>query len=479
MRRIACILLAMVFLLALSCRLTGSSEQDYIVYSAVSESGRPLPELVVLDASGKELRRINLPADEKYDHLYTAYPFYHPSHRAFIYSPGGINYLIDITSSEVKLILEPGVSTIQGVTNPLYICPSADHAGQRWALLCRGNTPYLVNLETAQIHDVLSESPGDQMIPFKSWSSPDETYFAIRTDSGTFIMPAANPEEIHRLGESDKISEVDFSSDSKRITYVRQTESQDYEVIVENLDVSKPGVMHVSNNAMQVSYIPEHDQILVREKGKMLLLSLSNRKEQELPVLEGLPLNAIFAPKGEQALVGYNDIQADTTRWQWLDFKRNIAKELAGLAGYRANQPILGQRWMTLNDLNPGSGQEEMHVASLDLQTGSVQLLPTLENVSQYWENSVSADGKFRTAVASPTEGQMQLWLLDLAGGKARLMMEDTAVNGDISPDGKRVVVFYRHRQDDRYKSSIELQDTSGKLIKALGDGYWPFWVWP
>ena len=149
------------------------------------------------------------------------------------------------------------------------------------------------------------------MTPFKSWSSPDETYLAIRTGDGTFILPAANPEGIRRLGESGEYPAVDFSSDSKQIAYVLQTESQGYEVIVENVDGSKSGVMYVSNNPTQVSFIPEHDQILVRETGKMLLLSLSNRKEQEITALEGFPMDAIFAPHGEQVLLSYNDLGAE------------------------------------------------------------------------------------------------------------------------------------------------------------------------
>jgi Tol biopolymer transport system component len=478
-KKIASILLAGFFLLGLSCRLTGTSGQGYIVYTAVGEEEKPLPELVVLDAKGNELRRIKMPADEKYGNLYTAYPFHHTSHQVFVYTPGGKNYLIDVTSGEVKPVLEPSVTTIQDNTNPLYICPQSGHAGQHWALLCRGNTPYLVNLETAEVNQALSEPSVDQMVPFNSWFSPDETYFAIRTGDGTFILPAANPDRIRRLGESDKIPEVDFSSDSKRIAYVRQTESQGYEVIVENVDGSKSGVMHVSNNPTQVSFIPEHDQILVREKGIILLLSLSSRKEQEFPALEGFPVNVIFAPQGEQVLVGYNDLEAETTHWQWLELKHGSVEGLPELEGYQAGQVYTGQRWIILSDVTQIDEQAEIDMASVDLQTGSVQYLSTLVGANYFTETSVSADGKFRTGIAFSTGNQAEFWLLDLASGKSRRIVEDAVVSGGISPDGKWLVILSGHRAGGQYTGKIELQDTSGKVLKSLGDGFSPFWVWP
>ena len=478
-KKITSVLLAGFFLLGLSCRLSVASSQGYIVYTSVGEDGKPLPELVVLNESGNELRRIEIPADAKYGNLYTAYPFHHPSHQAFVYTPGGKNYLVDITSGEVKPALGPGASTIQDDANPLYICPQSGHVWQRWALLCRGNIPYLVNLETAEVHEVMPEPRVDEMTPFKSWSSPDETYLAIRTGDGTFILPAANPEGIRRLGESGEYPAVDFSSNSKQIAYVLQTESQGYEVIVENVDGSKSGVMYVSNKPTQVSFIPEHDQILVRETGKMLLLSLSNRKEQEITALEGFPMDAIFAPHGEQVLLSYNDIGVNATRWQWLELKGGIVKELPELSGYRVGQIYTGQRWIILSVVTQTDEQAEIDMASVDLQTGSVQPLSAMEGANYFAETSVSADGKFRTGIAYSAGNQAEFWLLDLAGGKSRRIAGDAVVSGGISPDGKRLVVLSGHRTGDQYTGKIELQDTSGKVLKSLGDGLSPFWVWP
>jgi len=479
MGKITGIILGVFFLLGLSCRLSGTNSHGYIVYTAAGEDGKPLPELVVLDAGGNELRRIKMPANEQYGNLYTAYPFHHPSHQAFVYTPGGKNYLVDVTSGEVKPVLAPGVSTIQGEANPLYICPQSGHVWQRWALLCRGNIPYLVNLETAEVHEVLLESPVDEMTPFKSWSSPDETYFAIRTGDGTFILPATNPEGIRRLGGRGEFPQVDFSSDGKRIAYVRQTESQAYEAIVENIDGSKSGVMHVSNNEMQVSFIPEHDQILMRETGKMVLLSLSSHMEQELPVLEGFPMNAIIAPQGEQVLLSYNDFEAGTTHWQWLELKGGIVEELALLEGYRVSQVYPGQRWILLSDVTYIDVQTEIDLASVDLQTGRIQPFSTLVGANYYAETSVSADGKFRTGIAYFTGDQAELWLLDLASGMSRRIVGDAVVSGGISHDGKWLVVLSGHRVGDQYSGKMELQDPPGKVLKSLGDGFAPFWVWP
>ena len=479
MKKIACTFLAVFFLFGLGCRLTGSSGQGYIVYSAVGEDGKPLSELVVLDPNGKELRRITMPADEKYGNLYITNAYHHPSHQAFVYTPGGVHYLIDVTSGEVKPVHMPGVSAIQGDANPLYICPRLSIAGEHWTVLCQDNTPYLVNLETAEVYAGLPQSAEDKILPFEMAFSPDESYLSIRTNEGIFILPPASPEDIRQVGESDKILYVDFSADNKRIVYIRPADSQGYEVIVENVDGSKSGVMHTSEKMMQAVFVPGKDQILVIEREKILLLSLSNRIEKEFPALAISAYRPLFSPDGQQALLGYNDFEAGVNRWQWLELKRGIAEELPELEGYRTGPTFRGQRWITFNDINPGSRQEEAHLVSVDLQTGSVQTLVTLENILQYYENSISANGNSRTAIVFTTESQMQLWLLDLAGGEARLLVEDTSVRGEISPDGKRVLVYSRHRDGERFENKIELQDISGKTLKSLGEGFSPFWVWP
>jgi hypothetical protein len=134
------------------------------------------------------------------------------------------------------------------------------------------------------------------------------------------------------------------------------------------------------------------------------------------------------------------------------------------------------QRWVTSMTITQRASK--VHVASLD-EDWRVQPLLTLENTLQYYENSVSEDGNFRTAVVFPKDGDMQLWLLDLPGGKAHLLAEDTSVRGDVSPDGKTVLVNTRHREGEGFLNHIEIQDTSGKTIKSLGEGFLPFWVWP
>jgi hypothetical protein len=479
MKKIIGLILACFFLLSSSCQASGSSGKGHIVYSAVDDNGKPLSELVVLDANGKELRRVELPDDEKYGNLFIPFAYHHPSGQAFIYAPGGTNYLVDVASGEVKPIREPGVSNIQGDTNTLNTCPMLSNAGEHWTVLCRDLAPYLVNLETGEVYAGLPRPNEDQILPFDIAFSPDQTYLTLRTKEGVFVLPSASPEEIRQVGENDKIQHVGFSSDNKHIVYIRPADPQGYEVVVENIDGSELSVMHTSEKWLHASFVPGQNQILVAEREKILLLSLSNSIEQEFPTLATSDIHLFFSPDGQQALVGYNDFDAGVYRWQWLELKRGIAEEIPELEGYQANQVVLRQRWMTLNDKNSGHGREVMHVASLDLQTGSVKSLATLENVIQYWENSTSADGKFRTTIVMQDEGPMQLWLLDLTNGKARLLAEDTTVRGEISPDGKLALVWSRHKDGEQDQNMIEIQDTSGKTIKDLGEGFAPFWVWP
>ncbi len=91
MRKIIFITLGMLFLLSLSCKLSGTSQQAYIVYTAVDQDGRPLPELVVLNANGKELRRIELPEDKKIGNLYSTFSFSIPKARHTFIPLQGIN----------------------------------------------------------------------------------------------------------------------------------------------------------------------------------------------------------------------------------------------------------------------------------------------------------------------------------------------------------------------------------------------------
>ena len=293
------------------------------------------------------------------------------------------------------------------------------------------------------------------MFPFDTLFSPNEDYLALHTQEWISLLPTANPEKIRHLGESSKIMSVSFSADSKRIAYVRSEDSQGYEVVVENVDGTKSSILYTSGELARVTFVPEQDQILVQEENRLLLLSLSDRAEKEFPVLSDFSLRPMFSPHGGQALVSY--IEADAVHWQWLEFKRGIVEGLPELEGYQAGQVYTGQRWIIFSDVTQIDEQAEIEMASVDLQTGSVQPLSTLEGAKYYAETSVSADGKFRTGIAFSTGNQAELWLLDLASGKSRRIVEDAVVSGGISPDGKWLVVLSGHRVEDQYFGKIEL----------------------
>jgi hypothetical protein len=478
MKKIACILLAGFFLLSLSCRLSSRGDgEEFIVYAAVDKDGNPIPELVVLDAKGNEFRRINLPEEQASGYIYQVYPYLHPSHRALVFTSGGAHYLVDVLSGVVKPIQAPGKGAISREPTPLSLCPISGYGDQYWALLCGSDNAYLVNLQTAEVSADLLSGPGDQVFAFDTLFSPNEDYLALHTQEWISLLPTANPEKIRHLGESSKIMSVSFSADSKRIAYVRSEDSQRYEVVVENVDGTESSILYTSGELARVTFVPEQDQILVQEENRLLLLSLSDRAEKEFPVLSDFSLQPMFSPHGGQALVSY--IEADAVHWQWLEFKRGIVEGLPELEGYQAGKVYTGQRWIILSDVTQIDEQAEIEMASVDLQTGNLQPLSTLEGAKYYAETSVSADGKFRTGIAFSTGNQAELWLLDLASGKSRRIVEDAVVSGGISPDGKWLVALSGHRAEDQYIGKIELRDTSGKILKSLGEGNSPFWVWP
>lgn len=482
MRKTAIILLIGFFLFNTSCRaISGGNGEGYIVYTAVDQDGNPLRELVVLDANGKELRRINLPDKQGLGNINTGYTFIHPSHRALVYNPGVAAYLVDVLSGEVRPILIPG--SIMDQTRPISIdqCASNSSGNNVWALICDRNIAYLINFETADVYDILPHPSGDQRFPYQIWFSLDKTHIGISSNGEVFILSAAKPEAIRQVGMSDKIAYADFSADNKRIVYVRPGVSQGYEVVVEAIDGSQPDVLYTSDGPIQAVFVPRQDQILVVGGENILLLSLAGRIEKEFPAQAGFSMRPIFSPQGGQALVGYHGTEVGTYNWQWLDLKRGLAKELPGLVKKQIeSQAFRGQRWMLFSETTILEQGSSVDLTSLDLQTGSVQPLPTMEDVNGFNETSATADGKFRTEVTHNNgTSQSEFWLVDLAGGKLHRTTQEDIAEGAVSPDGKKIVVYTAHREGAQLQGNIVLQDTSGKILKSLGDGDTPFWVRP
>jgi hypothetical protein len=483
MKRASSLFIVLFFLFSQSCQVSGGgSGQGYIVYNAVDQDGKPLPEMIVLDASGKELRRIALPEVDDFTNMYSPLP-YHPSHRILVQNVDGKFYLVDVDSGKFKELIARDAET-----DRFSACPWARGGGKHWALLCKGNIAYLVNLETAEIYNGLPRPPADRLVSYDMYFSPDENYLAIRTQEDFSILPTANPDEIRALGKSDGIFYVDFSADSNQITYVRMINTQSAEVVVENVDGLKSSVVHAGDRHTQVFFVPGQKQLLVLEKEKVLLLSLTGHAEQEFPVLPGLQLSPVFAPDGEKVLLTYNnDFTDEPTTWQWADLKRGFTEEVKEIEGYRFNRYnqyrlVQGNRWLVIDDFIRGSEQESIHLARIDLTNGETKQLLQVEDVEdvyEYYEASTSSDGEARLYLFYGKTQKARLWLVRLSQGEAHLVAEDDSVGGSISPDGKRVVVYTRHREGERFEARIELQDTSGKTIKSLGEGIIPFWVWP
>lgn len=457
----------LVLLLLAGCQAGDKGPQGFILYQTLAEDGQP-QELIIVDPDGKEQHRIPMPDLVRRG---TPLPI---GHKALVDTLGEL-YLVDAKEGSAQLLplteeVFPYVSQFR-----------FSGGGERWVLLGRprGDLTYLLNLETAQVHDVstLGESaPGIYYGLF----APDEKHVLLRVGSDLWLIPTANLSAARRLGTGRTTFASNFSGDGKQIAYVQRVEDKSFQVVLESVDGSKSEVVATDDFIDWVFFVPGKQQLVLARSAKVTVLDLDGGAERDLLIIsERVRVRRPwFAPSGKNLVLAQDT--GDTITWHFVDLKSATVQPLEGLEDYQAYFWNPDHRWLVFVD-DISLGTDGRRLVSLDLESGETrQVLTVARDTSYMGLNDLSSDGKFGLVVSLAEDKMMQLWLLRSAGGEPRLLAEARGVQGAFSPDGNWVAVSTWERgDDDQFKAQLMLMETQGDETKPLGAGVRPIWVRP
>jgi hypothetical protein len=457
--------LVLTLLLIAGCG-SGKGGQGLILYSTFDEDG-PQPELVVIDADGKEQGRISLSDTVQWDYVARG------GQRALVGTFDGAVYLVDAVAGSAQELELPEEAQGQLVPNTSQFRLSG--GGERWTLLGdpRGGLAFLVNLKTGQVHDLTAIDEGLKLI-FYGRFAPNEEYVIV---GDHWLLPTANPSAARRLGSGKSAFGGNFSSDGKQIVYLQKAETEGLEVVVEQVDGSKSEVVTSGDWVSEARFVPGKNQLVYQKSDKLFLFSLNNGKERELLTCGEHPL-LWLAPSGQKLLASC--LEDDTQVWYLVDLKGGAAKSLHDLREYTPYFMDRAHRWLIfVDDTSLGSGGRRL--VGLDLESDETRQALVLDEETTYMGlRSSSSDGKFGLVYAQTENKKAQLWLLRADGGEPRLLAEkESFPYGVFSPDDRWVAVSTMEKVNDHVETQLTLMETEGEGTRSVGEGFRPIWVRP
>jgi hypothetical protein len=458
-----CVFAAAVFVTIVSCRLFGG-EQGNIVYQASDRDGKPAPELVVLDAGGEELRRIEVPDD-----VGALYPFHFPLSRHVLYEDAIVTgkwFLVDVTSGELQEF--DGLGRGQDRAWPCAF--SSDR------VLLRGSEGvYLLDVAAGEVLDVPIElDPTSPVPPLVELVSPDEAYFLVRVSGDLWLVPAAAPETTRRLGLERGASHATLSEDNEFVAYTERTEEGETQVVKETIEGSDTEIILSEPDITRAAFVPKHNQLVIIRRKSVSLLSLDDQEEHELFEPVDVVRELWFDPDGTKAAFGAGGLRVAEVEWTYVDLEKRTEEALDELEGYRRVYGRASSRWLFLADDYP---QGEARIASLDMETEEVRTHVTLEDAIAFDFVGLTEDGRVGLVIAF-LEEETQIWLLLAEQDDAVLLAESRAASGSLSPDGEWVALSVREESDE-VTMTIKLVATDSGEEQVIGEGFMPVWAKP
>lgn len=464
-RIIAWLFIAVVLLTPLSCR-SADDDGGYIAYQAVDEDGDPAPEVVVLDASGKELRRIELPGE-----IGRLFP-YRPSLSGHVlYNDAVVTgkwFLINVVSGELHEFDILGKDQDSAT-------PCASSPGH--VLLCGREGIYVLDVRAGQILDVpVKLDPTQTVRPYVELAHADEPTFLVRTTGDLWLVPATDPQTARRLRRERRPLHAVLSDDGAFVVYAEHTQGGETLVVRETVDGTESEVLLSDADIRGIEFVPQHNQLIIVRRDAVSLYALDNREEQIL--LEPIQVfQARLNAQGEKAAFSIRGTVSGKTTWTYVDLTEGTRKELDDLEGYQGVHEPDSPRWLFLDDGNWQGA--EVHVASLDLDTGKVRKHVSLEDADRLDFVGMTEDGRVGLVQVISKKGDLQFWLL-VAGKKDAVLLGEGkagAVQAALSPTGNWVVLG--EREGDRPAMTIKLVPTGSGKEQILGEGSMPAWARP
>jgi tricorn protease-like protein len=455
----------LVLLFVAGCKSGGGDDQGLIVYQALDEDGQP-QELVVVNPQGEEQHRITMPEMVVQNISVQA------SHKVLLNTADKV-YLLDAEQGDLRE-LEFGHEVFLGTSQF-----ALSGGGQRWMLL---GTPqmdqtFLLDLQSGQTHDLSNLDTGYSYI-FYGLFAPDEDYLLLLSQN-LWLLPSDEPSRARRLGTGKTGFANSFSSDGKKVAYFQHTETDEFEVVVEDVDGAQPESFAVDAPVTALAFVPRKEQLVLAQGEGVSLLSLDDGQVRELLAFAGRSRRPWFAPSGKKFVLDMETEDGVTLFWYLVDVDGGQTQVLDELQDYMAQWRVPGQRWLFFVDnapMSPGGS----NFIGLDLETGETNQALRLDETMYYLNPvDVSTDGKLGLVMAFNEDRRTQLWLIRADGGAPRLLAEAASAEGSFSPDGKWVAVGISDRVDDRIETQITLMETEGEETRSLGEGFRPVWVRP
>lgn len=455
----------LVLPLVAGCKSGGDDDQGLIVYQTLDADGQPR-ELVVVNPQGEEQHRIKMPE------MVMRHVSVQASHKVLL-STADKTYLLDAGQGNLReLEFGPQVS----LDKSQFVLSSGR---ERWMLLGvpQMNQTFLLDLQSGQTHDLSNLDTGYSYI-FYGLFAPDEEHLLLLSRN-LWLLPSDQPSRARRLGTGKTGFANSFSSDGKKVAYFQRTETDEFEVVVEDVDGSQSESFVVDAPVTALAFVPHKEQLLLVQEEGASLLSLDDGQVRELLTFAGRSRRPWFAPSGKKFVLDREAEDGVTLFWYLVDLDGGQAQVLDELQNYMAQWRDPGQRWLFFADnapMSPGGS----NFMGLDLETGETNQALRLDE-TMYYVNpvDVSANGKLGLVMAFTQDRETQLWLIRADGAAPRLLAEAATAEGSFSPDGKWVAVGISNRVDDRIETQITLMETEGEETRLLGEGFRPVWVRP
>ena len=444
----------------------GAAAEGFILSQGLGDNATcPEGRLLVTDAGGNEEDALSVRAQRcaLLHGMATSEPG-----RALYFSGGEHAFIADATDGSLIETRIPGGEQL--APNPLGLNLTA---GGRYTVLASpaGDQAFLVDARTGKTTDLLGIDPSIGGF-FGGSFAPDGSHLLVAAQSGTWLVPTADPETARQVPGGP----ARFSSDGTRLGLIEPS-GDGSRVVVENADGTGPTeVARLPDLAASVSFVDGDRQLLLEQEGGLALLPVDGGAPEELLSLEGDATLPPWAdPGGEHVIVATGEREQQA--WQWIDIGARTAKPLPDLDGM---QPLFSSirdgSVFFVDKVEFGGGGRRF--AALDLETGVVRAALDLDAAATYLGTKVSPGGRFALVGAQRGE-RFEIWLVPAEGGRARTLVDDSRgpVGATFSPSGDAVALATSRGEGQEVTTSLLLASTDGGEPTEVGEGLEPVWV--
>ncbi len=450
---------------------------DLLVYQAWDHG--PLPELIVRQTDGKEVRRIALP---KAAELITSIIPLRGNYAALFQTSDERWFIVRAALGEVQELDIPAKAL-----NSLYVSRSLQGSGKRWAFLQDRSDRYvyLIDIETGAVVDLTASGLSARF--FKDvWLSPQEDYLAVYAgELGVWLVPTADPVQARRLGSSTSTSFGGFSTDGKRVIYGEVNRAKPSQFVVEDVSGSNKRIITAEREFQGMLPVVGTDQVVMYQQGQAVWFDVAQDK-----VLARVPYSRTDAlrdfwvsPDHNTLFVGKID-QASSAYTHWsIDAATEISHPLRELDGYSFLDSLLQVQSAPYALVAKYDFAVHPAVASLAAFNVATQKLFPFEAIKPQemtaWPKQLIYGRPQRFALFEQVTdtGQLQLLLLDNSNGQSRIIAESSMANGAVSISDRWVATNVYNRKTEQLEVFIINTETAQSM--PVGTGGALAWVVP